>query len=70
MQRLFFWAGIIVYRKNEIHGLTTTVGVWTTTVIGMACGGLWLIAIIAIFILAFIQWCLHRNIFAIRRCIL
>ncbi len=60
----FLGAGIIVYRKNVVHGLTTAAGVWATAGIGMACGGgLWLIAIFATIILILIQWCLHRKIF-------
>lgn len=60
----FLGAGIIVYRKNVVHGLTTAAGVWTTAGIGMACGGgLWLVAILATFILVFLQWFLHRKIF-------
>ena len=60
----FLGAGIIVYRKNVVHGLTTAAGVWATAGIGMACGGgLWLIAILAAFILVFLQWFLHRKIF-------
>lgn len=54
----FLGAGIIVYRRNVVHGLTTAADVWVTAGIGMACGGgLWLIAILATIIL--IQWCLH-----------
>ena len=30
--------GIIVYRKHEIHGLTTAAGVWATAGVGMAAG--------------------------------
>ena len=60
----FLGAGIIIYKKNVVHGLTTAAGVWTTAGIGMACGGgLWLIAIVATFVLVLIQWCLHRKIF-------
>lgn len=60
----FLGAGIIVYKKNVVHGLTTAAGVWTTAGIGMACGGgLWLIAIIATIVLVLIQFCLHRKIF-------
>ena len=60
----FLGAGIIVYKKNVVHGLTTAAGVWTTAGIGMACGGgLWLIAIIATVVLILIQFCLHRKIF-------
>ena len=58
----FLGAGIIVYRKNEVHGLTTAAGVWTTAGIGMACGGgKWLIAVGATILLIFFQWLLHRN---------
>ena len=35
----FLGAGIIVYRKHEVHGLTTAAGVWSTAAVGMACGG-------------------------------
>ena len=60
----FLGAGIIVYKKNVVHGLTTAAGVWTTAGIGMACGGgLWLIAMIATVVLVLIQFCLHRKIF-------
>lgn len=60
----FLGAGIIVYKKNVVHGLTTAAGVWATAGIGMACGGgLWLIAIIATVILILIQWFLHKKIF-------
>lgn len=60
----FLGAGIIVYRKNVVHGLTTAAGVWATAGIGMACAGdLWLISILATAILILIQWFLHRKIF-------
>lgn len=58
----FLGAGIIVYKKNEVHGLTTAAGVWTTAGVGMACGGgLYIVAIIATVLLIFIQWLLHTN---------
>ena len=58
----FLGAGIIVYRKNEVHGLTTAAGVWATAGIGMACGGgLYFLAIGAAALLIFFQWLLHRN---------
>ena len=60
----FLGAGIIVYKKNVVHGLTTAAGVWTAAGIGMACGGgLWLTAILATVFLISIQWFLHRKIF-------
>ena len=58
----FLGAGIIVYRKNEVHGLTTAAGVWTTAGIGMACGGgMWLLAMGATIMLIFFQWLFHRK---------
>ena len=58
----FLGAGIIVYRKNEVHGLTTAAGVWATAGIGMACGGgMYVIAVIATITLIFFQWLLHRK---------
>lgn len=60
----FLGAGIIVYKRNVVHGLTTAAGVWTAAGIGMACGGgLWLMAILATGILILIQWFLHRKMF-------
>lgn len=34
----FLGAGIIVYRRHEIRGLTTAAGVWATAGVGMASG--------------------------------
>lgn len=35
----FLGAGIIMYRRDVLHGLTTAAGVWATSAIGMAIGG-------------------------------
>ena len=35
----FLGAGIIMYRRDVMHGLTTAAGVWATSAIGMAVGG-------------------------------
>lgn len=35
----FLGAGIIMYRRDVLHGLTTAAGVWATAAIGMAIGG-------------------------------
>lgn len=60
----FLGAGIIVYKKNIVYGLTTAAGIWATAGVGMACGGgLWLIAVLAAVILIFTQWFLHIKIF-------
>ena len=64
----FLGAGIIVYKKNLVHGLTTAAGVWTTAGVGMACGGgLWIIAIVATAILILVQYFLHRKIFRAKK---
>ncbi len=60
----FLGAGIIVYKKNVVHGLTTAAGVWTTAGVGMACGGgLYILAILSAGALILIQWILHRSVF-------
>ncbi len=42
----FLGAGMIVYKKNVVHGLTTAAGVWATAGVGMACGGgLYIVAV-------------------------
>ncbi len=59
----FLGAGIIVYKKNEVHGLTTAAGVWTTAGVGMACGGkLYIVAVGATAILILVQCICHLNI--------
>lgn len=64
----FIGAGIIVYDKNKVHGLTTAAGVWATAGIGMACGGgLYIVAVVATILLVFIHWVLHRNIKALHK---
>ena len=56
----FLGAGIIVYRKNAVHGLTTAAGVWATAGVGMATGaGLYILAAGASIILVAIQYVMH-----------
>ncbi len=58
----FIGAGIIVYRKDAVHGLTTAAGVWATAGIGMACGaGLYFVALGATVIMISVQCILHIN---------
>ncbi len=58
----FLGAGIIIYRKHEIHGLTTAAGVWATSGVGMATGaGLYIIAVGATAILIGVQCLFHIN---------
>ena len=35
----FLGAGVIIFQKNSVHGLTTAAGLWVTAAIGLACGG-------------------------------
>ncbi|MGN1262961.1 MAG: MgtC/SapB family protein, partial [Prevotella sp.] len=42
----FIGAGIIIFQKNVIRGLTTAAGLWVTSAIGMTCGaGLYVLAV-------------------------
>jgi putative Mg2+ transporter-C (MgtC) family protein len=60
----FLGAGIIVYRKSEVLGLTTAAGVWATAGVGMACGAeLHLLAIGAAALLILVQCVFHLNAF-------
>lgn len=44
----FLAAGLIVFARGKIHGLTTGAGLWLAGAIGLACGlGLWPIAVMA-----------------------
>ena len=56
----FLGAGIIIYRKHEIHGLTTAAGVWATSGVGMAAGaGMYIVAAGATVVLIGVQCISH-----------
>ena len=58
----FLGAGIIIYRKHEIHGLTTAAGVWATAGVGMAAGaGMYLVALGAAVVLIGVQCLFHAR---------
>ncbi len=58
----FLGAGIIVYRKHEVRGLTTAAGVWATAGVGMACGaGMYILAVGATIILICVQCIQHAD---------
>ncbi len=58
----FLGAGMIVFKKHEVHGLTTAAGVWATAGVGMACGGrLYFVAIGSTAILIIVQCLFHLN---------
>ena len=35
----FIGAGVIIFQKNVIRGITTAAGLWVAAAVGMACGG-------------------------------
>ncbi|MBE5746669.1 MAG: MgtC/SapB family protein [Clostridiales bacterium] len=58
----FLGAGIIVYKRHEVRGLTTAAGVWATAGVGMACGGrLYIIAIGATLLMIAAQLLFHLH---------
>ncbi len=56
----FLGAGIIVYRRDVMHGLTTAAGIWATAAIGMAIGaGFYVLGIVATVFLVTLQIIFH-----------
>jgi len=56
----FLAAGVVIFTRGEVHGLTTGAGMWLAGAIGVACGlGLWQIAlfttILALIVLSLLQ---------------
>lgn len=59
----FLGAGIIMFRGQKMHGLTTAAGVWATAGVGMACGGeLWILAAGATVLLIGMQFLMHCKV--------
>lgn len=55
----FLAAGMIVFSKGEVKGLTTGAGLWFSGSIGLACGlGFWEIALIATVMAIVVLWAL------------
>lgn len=58
----FLGAGIIMFRGQKMHGLTTAAGIWATAGVGMAAGaGLYVVATGAAVILIAVQCVCHIN---------
>ncbi len=56
----FLGAGIIVYRKDTLHGLTTAAGIWATAGIGLAFGsGMYFLGLFGTILVLLIQIVLH-----------
>ena len=64
----FLGAGIIFYKRDLLHGLTTAAGIWATAGIGLAIGaGLVIIGVISTIMLVAIQLVLHKSLKFIKR---
>lgn len=58
----FLGAGIIMFRGQKMHGLTTAAGVWATAGVGMAAGaGLYVVATGATILIIAVQCICHIN---------
>ena len=56
----FLGAGIIIYNRGALRGLTTAAGIWTTAGVGMAAGaGMYILAAGATVIIVAVQCVLH-----------
>ncbi len=56
----FLGAGIIIYRRDVMHGLTTAAGIWATAAIGMAIGaGFYITGIVGTTFLVTLQIIFH-----------
>ena len=56
----FLAAGVVIFTRGEVHGLTTGAGMWLAGAIGLACGlGLWQIAAFATLMALFVLGLLH-----------
>ena len=58
----FLGAGIIFFRRESLHGLTTAAIIWSTAAIGMCCGvGMYLLAIGGAVLIVVMQVILHTK---------
>ena len=61
----FLGAGLIIFHKNSVRGLTTAAGIWVVSAIGLACGAgmFWIAAAVAVMAVV----CLEAMHFVLRR---
>ncbi|MEG1520038.1 MAG: MgtC/SapB family protein [Clostridia bacterium] len=58
----FLGAGLIFFRRETLHGLTTAAGIWATAGIGMSIGaGLYLLGLSATVVIVVAQWLFHAH---------
>ncbi len=56
----FIGAGMIVYKRQAVQGLTTAAGIWTTAGVGMAVGaGMYALAVGATVLIIIVQCVMH-----------
>lgn len=56
----FLAAGVVIFTRGEVHGLTTGAGMWLAGAIGVACGlGLWQVALLATVLALVVLGLLH-----------
>lgn len=60
----FLGAGIIFFRRESLHGLTTAAIIWSTAAIGMCCGaGMFILAACGAVLTILVQLILHSKAF-------
>ena len=60
----FLGAGIIFFRRESLHGLTTAAIIWCTAAIGMCCGtGMYILASVCALLVIIVQLILHTKPF-------
>ena len=58
----FLGAGMIIFRRNSLYGLTTAAGIWTVAGIGMAMGvGMYALGLFTTLFIFIIQFIFHSN---------
>lgn len=58
----FLGAGMIVFRRNTLHGLTTAAGIWATAAIGMAMGtGMYVLGFVVTALVIVLQLLMHSK---------
>lgn len=59
----FLGAGMIIYQRESLHGLTSAAGIWLTAGVGMAVGaGMYVIPTAVCLIVVFLLTVMHHNI--------
>ncbi len=56
----FLGAGMIMFKRQSVHGLTTAAGIWVTAGVGMAIGaGMYILGVGTAVLIVIIQYVLH-----------